>query len=187
MESLNPIEITRRWIVSMVIGLDLCPFAKGVFDADLIRYTVSEASDASALLVDLTFEMQTLVASRRESVETSFLIHPIVFGNFLDFNDFLGVAENLVLDLGLSGIIQILGFHPNYQFHGTDPEAPENYTNRSPYPMIHLLREDSISEIAGNPKDLAEIPRRNIEKLKKMGAKQILERLAAVYSKPTGD
>lgn len=182
METLDPAELTRRWIASLVVGLNLCPFAKRVFDGDQIRYRVSAASESAALLIELTAELQTLVGTRRENIETSFLIHPHALHDFLDFNDFLGVAENLVSDLGLSGTVQLVGFHPAYQFHGTSGDAPENYTNRSPYPMIHLLRETSVTEAAATGGDLEEIPRRNIALLKEMGTEKILQRLSMLKS-----
>jgi hypothetical protein len=174
------IDCTRRWISSMVIGLNLCPFAQRVFQADKIRYVVTDAQDETALLRDLTGELAGLASSPISSVETTLLIHPRALGNFLDYNDFLSAGERRVADLGLRGTIQIASFHPDYQFAGTDPGAVENYTNRSPYPMLHLLREESISEVASNPNDRLEIPRRNIETLKSLGKEKILEKLKAI-------
>lgn len=169
---------TRRWIAQMVIELDLCPFARRVFQGDLIRYVVSEATTADALLDDLTKELQALAAAPSTSFETTLLVHPHVLGNFLDYNDFLDVAENLVEELGLRGVIQIASFHPDYQFAEAESDAVENFTNRSPYPMLHLLREDSISQFAGDPAELLAIPERNIATLRALGRAKILERLA---------
>lgn len=180
MDEQTVIDATRRWIASMVIGLNLCPFARRVFEADRIRYAVSLAQDETTLLKDLANELQALASAPISSVETTLLIHPRVFANFLDHNDFLDAAERLVADLGLEGIIQIASFHPDYQFADTDPGAVENYTNRSPFPMLHLLREESISEVAGDPSELLEIPRRNIETLRGLGREKILERLKAI-------
>jgi hypothetical protein len=118
------------------------------------------------------------------AVETMLLIHPHVLGNFLDYNDFLGVAENLLGDLGLRGIIQIASFHPDYQFAAAAADAVENYTNRSPYPMLHLLREQSISEGASDPDELLEIPRRNVTTLRQLGREKILEKLRALQDGP---
>jgi hypothetical protein len=174
------IDCTRRWISSVVIGLNLCPFAQRVFQADKIRYVVTDAQDETALLRDLTGELEGLASSPISRVETTLLIHPRALGNFLDYNDFLSAGERLVADLGLRGTIQIASFHPDYQFAGTDPGAVENYTNRSPYPMLHLLREESISEVASDPNDRLEIPRRNIETLKSLGKEKILEKLKAI-------
>lgn len=177
MDTKLPAETTRRWIESWIVGLNLCPFAKRVFDEDTIRYVVSSADTPEALLEELARELQTLVGARREAVETSFLIHPQTLADFLDFNDFLGVAENLVLDLGLSGTVQLVGFHPQFQFADTPGDAPENYTNRSPFPMIHLLREVSVTEVSGKPEELAQIPIRNTKVLAALGTKAIEARL----------
>ncbi len=163
---------TRQWIASMVIGLNLCPFAQRVFDAGRIRYVVTEAADDAALLNDLVGELQFLAAAPMTAVETTLLIHPHAFANFLDYNDFLGSAEQAVADLGLEGVIQVASFHPDYQFADTGADDVENYTNRSPYPMLHLLREESISAIADDEQRLLEIPRRNIEVLRALGARR---------------
>src|SRR5262245_29816680 len=145
------IDGTRRWIASMVIGLNLCPFAERVFTAGKIRYVVTDARNEEALCSDLTGELETLAHSPITRVETTLLIHPSALGNFADYNDFLGVADRLLGELGLCGTIQIASFHPDYRFAGTEPDAVENYTNRSPYPMLHLLREQRISEAAQDP------------------------------------
>src|SRR4051794_14237007 len=106
------VEATRRWIADIVIGLNLCPFARQVFDADRIRYVVSEALDESALLRELEIELTTLAATPEHGVETTLLIHPAVLTNFLDYNDFLDPVEQLVAELDLDGIIQVASFHP---------------------------------------------------------------------------
>ena len=180
MDKQAAIEGTRRWISSVVIGLNLCPFARRVFEADQIRYVVTDAEEEGALLEDLADELQALAASPASRVETTLLIHPRALGDFLDYNDFLGVAERLVRDLGLRGTIQIVGFHPDYQFAGPDPGAVENYTNRSPHPMLHLLREESISKVASDPAELRAIPLRNIETMRGLGREKILEKLRAI-------
>jgi hypothetical protein len=174
------IESTRIWIASVVIELNLCPFAQRVFQADKIRYVVTAAQDETSLLKALADELQALAAAPISSVETTLLIHPHVLDAFLDYNDFLGAAEQRVADLGLEGIIQIASFHPAYQFADTEPDAVENYTNRSPYPMLHLLREASISAGADDPAELLEIPRRNIDTLKRLGIEKIRAKLQAI-------
>jgi hypothetical protein len=180
MDKQTVINRTRDWITSIVIGLDLCPFAQRVFQADLIRYYVSDAEDETALWTDLAREVDGLASSLISCVETTLLIHPRALQDFLDYNDFVAAAEGLIKDLGLRGTIQIAGFHPEYQFAGTEAGAVENYTNRSPYPMLHLLREQSISAIATDPNALDEIPRRNIETLRCLGREKILEKLRAI-------
>jgi hypothetical protein len=174
------IETTRRWIASVVIELNLCPFARRVFEANTIRYVVSDAEDEASLLRDLAEELKILAAAPTSTIETTLLIHPGVFESFLDYNDFLDPAEQLVRDLGLEGIIQIASFHPQYRFADAVSGAVENYTNRSPYPMLHLLREESISAVAGDPEELLEIPRRNMETLRRLGLAKMLEKLKSL-------
>jgi hypothetical protein len=171
------IERTRRWIESIVIGLNLCPFAQRVFAGDKIRYQVSAATTEAELLRDLTEELNQLAATPIETVETTLLIHPNVFNDFLDYNDFLDVAEQRLAELDLDGVIQIASFHPDYRFADTEADAVENYTNRSPYPMLHLLREASIDATAENEEALLDIPQRNIETLRALGRAGIAERL----------
>ena len=174
------IDRTRRWISAMVIGLDLCPFARRVFEADTIHYVVTAAEDEKTLLEDLARELKGLAVCPIEFVETTLLIHPRALVNFLDYNDFLGDAERCVADLGLRGVLQIASFHPDYHFAITDAGAAENYTNRSPYPMLHLLREESISAVAGDAHELLEIPRRNVATLRAVGIGKILDKLKAL-------
>ena len=169
------LDETRRWISTMVIGLNLCPFARRVFEGDTIRYVISAATDEAALLADLSREMKALPSTPVEEVETTLVIHPFVLTDFLDFNDFLDLAEQRLEDLGLEGVLQIASFHPAYRFADSEADAVENYTNRSPYPMLHLLREDSVSAVSGDPEELLAIPRRNIETLRALGRTKIRE------------
>jgi hypothetical protein len=177
MEADAVVERTRRWIEAVVIGLDLCPFARRVFDGGGIRYVVSAARDVVTLLDELTTEMRFLGVEPIDRVETTLLIHPHVLADFGDYNDFLGDADRLVASLGLGGTIQIASFHPDYRFADAADDAVENYTNRSPYPMLHLLREASVSAAADGPIDLADIPRRNVETLHRLGQEGLAELL----------
>jgi hypothetical protein len=177
MDSNNVIADTRRWLTSVVIGLNLCPFARRVFEADTIRYAVTDAPDEQRLLAVLACELRGLASCADASIETTLLIHPLALGNFLDYNDFLSRAERLNTHLGFEGTIQIVSFHPAYQFAGSAPDAVENYTNRSPYPMLHLLREESISQLAMEPAALLAIPNRNSATLRRLGIHKVLERL----------
>jgi hypothetical protein len=170
-------DATRRWVADMVIGLNLCPFARRVADAGRVRYAVTAAADVDELLAALGDELRLLVATPRAEVETTLLIHPYALPAFPDYNDFLPEADRLVRRLGLQGVIQVAGFHPDYQFADTSPDAVENYTNRSPHPMLHLLREESVTEVSGDPAALAAIPRRNIDRLRELGRAAILARL----------
>jgi hypothetical protein len=180
MDHQDVIERTRGWISAMVIGLNLCPFARRVFDAGGIRYAVTETRDEVTLREELAAELKALAACPAARVETTLLIHPHVLTRFLDYNDFVGAGEQLVAALGLRGVIQLAGFHPEYQFAGTAPGAVENYTNRSPYPMLHLLREASVTAATSDPRHQADaIPRRNVETLRGLGRERVLERLRA--------
>ncbi len=182
LENIDPslaINATRHWIATVVIGLNLCPFAQRVFKGEKIRYVVCQAVDESGLLDALNHELKLLVTTPIETIETTLLIHPGVLTNFGDYNEFLGTADRRIEALGLSGTIQIASFHPMYRFAKTRPDAVENYTNRSPYPMLHLLREDSISQLGLDPAELAAIPQRNIATLRALGRREILKMLGA--------
>jgi len=169
----DPIAESRLWIERIVIGLNLCPFAGRVFRDDTIRFTISDAASAEGLLDDLSGELRRLIAEPIESIETAILIHPHVLQDFLDYNDFLARADERLAELALVGVVQIASFHPQYRFAGTKPDSIENFTNRSPYPMLHLLREESISKVADDPEFLAGIPTRNIAALRKLGMRKL--------------
>jgi uncharacterized protein len=163
------VAATKQWLEKAVIGLDLCPFAKAVHVRDQIRYTVSDAETPEELLAELVGELQDLVAADPDEIETTLLIHPKVLIDFLDYNDFLSVADAAVAELGLEGVIQIASFHPQYQFAGTKPEDVENYTNRSPYPMLHLLREASVERAVAAFPEASRIYEKNIATLRRLG------------------
>jgi hypothetical protein len=163
------IASTRQWLEKAVIGLNLCPFARAVYVREQIRYVVSGAETPEALLAELLGELQALAAADPERIETTLLIHPRTLTDFLDYNDFLGVADAAVEGLGLSGILQIASFHPRYQFAGSGPDDVENYTNRSPYPMLHLLRESSVERAVATFPDAAGIYEKNIATLRRLG------------------
>ena len=135
---------TRAWVERAVIGLNLCPFAKAVQAKNQVRYMVSAADDSETLLTELHAEMDRLAAADPAEIDTTLLIHPQVLNDFLDFNDFLGAADDLLAELGYEGVLQVASFHPRFQFAGTDADDVTNATNRSPYPTLHLLREASI-------------------------------------------
>lgn len=162
------VTATRAWIERAVIGLNLCPFAKAVYAREQIRYVVSDARTPDALVADLERELRRLAAEAPEAIETTLLIHPQVLTAFLDYNDFLEVADAAVDRLALTGLVQVASFHPDYQFAGTKPDDVTNYTNRSPYPMLHLLREASVeTAIAAHP-DAEGIPERNIATMRRL-------------------
>ncbi len=163
------IAATRRWLEQAVIGLNLCPFAKAVHVKDQIRYRVSAADSVDALLPVLVEELQTLAAADPALIDTTLLIHPQVLGDFLDYNDFLDLADAALDQLGLAGEIQIASFHPHYQFAGSRPDDLDNYTNRAPYPMLHLLREESVARAVASFPDAADIFEKNIATLRALG------------------
>ncbi|MGF6412649.1 DUF1415 domain-containing protein [Paraburkholderia sp. MM5482-R1] len=163
------ITATRHWLTEAVIGLNLCPFAKAVHVKGQIRYALSEADTLEAVLADLEAELQTLVVADPAAIDTTLLILPCAFEDFLGFNDCLFFADRLVQQLRLEGVIQIASFHPHYQFEGSEPDDIENYTNRAPYPILHLLREDSIERAVQAFPDAEEIYERNQETLRRIG------------------
>jgi hypothetical protein len=162
---------TRTWVERVVIGLKLCPFAPAPALKGLIRYAMSDAETPEALLEDLATELQRLFASSSDEIETTLLIHPRALQDFHDFNDFLTVADELLRVLGLEGEIQIASFHPHYQFAGTEPDDIGNETNRSPYPTLHLLREESIAQAVDSFGDTRSISATNLATLAKLGPK----------------
>lgn len=161
---------TRAWVDRAVIGLNLCPFAKAVQVKNQVRYVVSEATDEATLLEELREEMSRLVDADPAHVDTTLLIHPWVLNDFLDFNDFLGLADELLEDLEYDGILQVASFHPQFQFEGTDVDDVSNATNRSPYPILHLLREESVDRAVAAFPEAETIYEKNIRTLEELGA-----------------
>ena len=165
----DPIAATQRWLERAVIGLNLCPFAKAVHAKGQVRFVLSEATTTDALLEDLAYELVRLHQTEPEDTDTTVLVHPHVLGDFLDYNDFLGQADTAVDALGLEGEIQVASFHPDYQFDGTDFDDAGNCSNRSPYPMLHLLREDSVERAVEAFPDPEAIVERNKITFRQLG------------------
>ena len=165
----DPIEATRLWLERAVIGLNLCPFAKAVHAKGQVRWVLSDAQTPEALLETLGTELLLLRDTSPEEIDTTLIVHPRVLGDFLDYNDFLEDADALVAGLELEGVLQVASFHPRYQFAGTDADDVENFTNRSPHPTLHLLREDSVSRAVEAFPDPDAIVDRNIETLRRLG------------------
>ncbi len=163
------IATTRNWLEKAVIGLNLCPFARAVYAGDRIRYVVSDAKTPEALLEVLAAELEVLAETDENKTETTLLIHPQVLGDFLDYNDFLELADALVEDLELDGVLQVASFHPQYQFAETEIDDIENCSNRSPYPTLHLLRESSVERAVAAHPDTEQIYRDNIKTLRQLG------------------
>ncbi len=163
------VAATRSWLEIAVIGLNLCPFAKAVHAGNRVRFQVSTARSTEALLSDLAEELQALQAADPQVIETTLLIHPHVLTDFLDYNDFLDLADAAVDALGLAGEIQIASFHPHYRFADTEADDIGNYTNRSPYPMLHLLRQASVDRAVQAFPDAAAIYDSNIATMRRLG------------------
>jgi hypothetical protein len=159
---------TRRWLERAVIGLNLCPFAASPYRGGRLRFTISHERSAAGLLQDLCAALTELQNADARQIETTLLIHPWVLNEFLEYNEFLAACEGAVEELGLEGQLQVASFHPHYQFAGTAPQDVENYTNRSPFPMLHILREESVA-LAVEATDTQAISERNIRLLREMG------------------
>lgn len=163
------VAATRHWLTRAVIGLNLCPFAKAVHVKDQIRYVVSAAHDLEGVLVDLETELKRLAQTAPEQTDTTLLIVPHTLADFGEFNDCVFFAERLVGQLGLDGVLQVASFHPQYRFEGSGEDDIENYTNRAPYPILHLLREASIGRAVETFPDAADIYERNMRTLRSLG------------------
>jgi hypothetical protein len=168
-EAAKIVAATRLWLERAVIGLNLCPFAKAVHIKQQIRYAVTAATNANELLVELQHELRLLAGAAPEVLETTLLIHPRAMTDFIEYHLFLDDADAAVRKLGLEGVVQIASFHPDFEFAGSAGDDIENYTNRAPCPMLHLLREASIDRAVAAFPDAAEIYGRNIETLRRLG------------------
>ena len=171
------IAATRAWVERIVIGLNLCPFAKAVHVKNQIRFVVSRARNSDALLEELERELIFLTQADPAQIDTTLLIHPEVLTDFLDYNDFLDVCDTVVEELELDGVLQVASFHPQYQFAGTEMDDVSNFTNRSPFPTLHLLREDSVTRAVETFPDVDGIYERNIETSRKLGFEKVKQLL----------
>lgn len=171
------IAVVRQWVEGFVVALNLCPFARRELINNRVRFTVTDATTEEQLLMALRSELELL--ERGRSVETTLLIHPQVLADFDDYNLFLNYANKLLVQMRLKGVYQIASFHPHYQFGGTAPDDAENYTNRSPFPLLHLIREESIERAVEQYPDVDQIPARNIELMNRMGAEKLAAMLQA--------
>ncbi len=179
------IDSVRQWVETVVIGLNLCPFAKEELINNRIKFVVTDAATEEQLLVELQTELELL--DNDGAIETTLLIHPKVLLDFYDYNQFLDDADRLLIETGLEGVFQIASFHPDYQFGGTEPGDAENFTNRSPYPLLHLLREASLERAIASYSDPEDIPKRNIALMNKMGTKTLEALLQSCHNqKPPG-
>lgn len=171
------INAVKSWVERFVVGESLCPFARRPLEAGRVRFAVTGAQSETALLESLTDELVRL--SRQAALETTLLIHPNVLNDFLSYNQFLDEADALVRSLNMEGVVQVASFHPDYQFAGTKPGDAGNYTNRSPYPLLHLIREESIEAASRSFAGIENVPDRNIRHLQDIGTDALAERLQA--------
>lgn len=169
----------RLWVESVVVELNLCPFAKRELVNQRVRFFVSEAASEQKLLVDLLSELTRL--EHDPDIETTLLILPHVLQDFCDYNQFLDYVDNLLEHHNWVGVFQVASFHPDYQFGGTEVDDEENYTNRSPYPVLHLLREASLEKAIEHYGDVDEIPERNVALMKKLGKTELAAMLEACF------
>lgn len=163
------IEDTQRWLMQAVVGLNLCPFAKAVITKNLVRYRVCLSSEPSDVLAMLRDELQHLASADEALLDTTLLIAPFLLPYFFEFNAFLSACDDVLVDLDLEGVLQIADFHPNYTFAGEDLQGMSHFTNRAPYPSLHLLRESSIDKAVAAYPDASFIYERNMALLEKMG------------------
>ena len=180
---------TRLWLERAVIGLNLCPFARAEYVRNRIAFRVSEAGTTDVLLVDLEAALQELLQAEPAKIETTLLIHPHVLRDFLDYNEFLGEAEALLARMGLEGVVQIASFHPHYRFGGEDAADMSHFTNRSPHPMLQLLREASVERAVRSGEDAETIVARNLKTVRSLGPegwKRLGLRTSSDPSGPTG-
>ena len=178
----DPIQHTKDWIQDIVIGLNLCPFAQKPFVREKIRYVLVKETEEELLLKTLLAEAQFLKAVDLEEVETSILIHPNALLDFDSYLNFIHISEVLFQEMGFNGIIQLASFHPDYQFGDAAEGAVENYTNRSPFPMLHLLREDIVEKALENYPEPEQIPNRNIQTMNELGVQKIMNLLTNLSS-----
>ncbi len=163
------IDHTRTWLERAVIGLNLCPFAKAVAVKDQIRYVVTEVDTPAELMEALATELRLLAEADPATLDTTLLIHPKVLTDFLDFNWFMELADQALEEMGLEGVLQVAHFHPQFQFADTLADDITNYTNRSPYPTLHLLREDSVDRAVDAFPEASAIYEKNIDTLRTLG------------------
>jgi hypothetical protein len=172
----------RAWLESFVVGLDLCPFARPLLQADNLRICVSSANCADGRRRAFLEELDLLQSSSEDQVATTLLVFPTDLASFDDFLDFLDEAQTLVHSAGLDGIVQLASFHPDYQFEGDDFDAPGNFSNRAPYPVIHLLRENMLTRVLAEYPDPEQIPERNVRTLDGMGEEELRRRWLSLFS-----
>lgn len=174
----------RAWLAQFVVGLNLCPFARPLLGADTLRIEICNETSAAALRMAFLRELDLLQRSNEEDVATTLLVFPVALGNFQHYLDFLDDAQALLAQAGLEGVVQLASFHPHYQFAGEPAASPSHYSNRSPYPVLHLLREDMLTRVLADGADPDEVPLRNIATLEAIGVQELQRRWRQLFSQP---
>jgi hypothetical protein len=167
----------RAWVESVVIGLNLCPFARPAFENGTLRMTVSQARTPETLMTDTLDELLLIASSADTQISTSIVVAPYVLSDFDDYLDFTGAVQAAIVETGNEGIIQLATFHPDYVFAGTAPDDVANATNRAPYPLLHFLREDQVTQAVESHSDTLQIPERNVALMRELGAKHMSDLL----------
>jgi len=176
------LRLTKNWVEHFVVKHNLCPFAVKPLKENRIKYVAHMENDEEALARSLKDEILFLKEAEVSITETSIVVVPLMFGNFVDYNQYLDVVDSILEELNVEGLIQVASFHPEYQFADLSVEDVRNYTNRSPYPMFHLIREESI-EAARNKMDTESIPDRNMDLLEGLGIDRVIEELTSIENK----
>jgi hypothetical protein len=174
------IERVRAWLEEMVIGLDLCPFAAAPVRGDRVRYTVCDATAPDEIFQAFLAELDAFLQLPASEAETGLFILSRGLTSFDDYLDMLALLEQALAEAGLEGIVQLASFHPDYVFAGSDPDDPANYSNRAPYPIFHLIREQELEKVLANYPDPEAIPARNIARLRELGLAELQRRLAVL-------
>jgi uncharacterized protein len=177
------IDTTKLWVERFVIGLNLCPFARHPFRTDKIKYLVFDGDNQEKLTEKLVMEINHLLETTPSVLETTLIILPDMLADFDEYLDYLEISEFILSELELEGLVQVASFHPDYQFEGTEPDDVENYTNRSPFPILHLLREDSVERAIEAFPEVGDIPAQNIETMKDLGLDHVKKMLNDITGK----
>lgn len=172
----------RTWLADVVVGLNLCPFARPLLGGEGLRIAICDETRPAVLGQAFLLELDLLQGSREEEIATTLLVFPRALGDFHDYLDFLDGAQSLLAEAGLEGVVQLASFHPNYQFAGEARDAASHYSNRSPYPVIHLLREEMLTRVLALDGDPDRIPARNIATLDAIGAPELERRWREMFA-----
>ena len=176
------VKQTERWLTDWVIRHDLCPFARYPYDQGRVRIVATDATDSDSVFRFILGELDNLYQADPEKIETTLVVVEQLLMNFDDYLDFLDLLQRVIVETGLEGEIQIASFHPDYQFEGVEKDDPSNYTNRSPYPLFHLIREASLEKAIAHYPEPEKTPQRNIALMREMGIDKVKKQLQEISS-----